>query len=321
MQAAGHWPVWWMSDSVAVFWTLCSVLSSFKPWAGSQGIRVINRQAVYFSTGCLTCTSAISETRSVHGLLVCRWRPLISCSCAFWRWGNILHGFPAPTQGNHAVTACKDKLVLQQQCCVLGLIADVKRRVGWTTALWLCSWDHWAFHWSCPSLERRTGKYFWFMGAVCLVNALLWSSGMRPGWSSLEEGLGLDHMGFCSDLESFGGWFSSPHAPTGRGFTHWSFCPVLLFMINNHPWSTLTGLQKPTCPVLIKLPVLLLQPYECGHSPGNSICLSCMLDLADTQLFLYCFSHPSKTKCNLLVCMVQEPCQEQKEVQIFVLGC
>lgn len=84
---------------------------------------------------------------------------------------------------------------------------------------------------------------------------------------------------------------------------------------------SLIRVQEPTHPAMIKLHMLVLQPCAHGHSPRNSICLSCMLDSAHTQLCLYCFFHPSKNKCNLLVCMLQELCQEQREVQIFALGC
>lgn len=62
---------------------------------------------------------------------------------------------------------------------------------------------------------------------------------------------------------------------------------------------TLIRLQESTLPTVIKLPVLLLQPCTPGHSPGSSLCLSCVQDLAHTQLCL-CFASPILTKPNAI---------------------
>lgn len=72
--------------------------------------------------------------------------------------------------------------------------------------------------------------------------------------------------------------------------------------------------------LLIKLAVLCSSPAHLGTAPGAaSASLVCWVWLTSSSVF--CFSHPHKAKCNLLVCVLQEPCQEQREVQIFVLGC
>lgn len=62
---------------------------------------------------------------------------------------------------------------------------------------------------------------------------------------------------------------------------------------------TLIRLQESTHPAVIKLPVLVLQPCTPGHSPGSRLCLSCVLDLAHTQLCLS-FASPILTKPNAI---------------------
>lgn len=175
VEVPGHKLLWWVFDSRTVFWILSSVLPSFPPWAMSQGIRHINQQTVCFSTGCVNCAVVISETRSPCGRLLCwRWRALIS-SCAFWGWGNTLHEFPEhQTQGEHSATASKEKLALPQLC----IWTCSRCEIGRTSYLWLCSQNCWAFQWSYPYSETRTGKCCCFEGAVYLVKGLLWSSGM-----------------------------------------------------------------------------------------------------------------------------------------------
>lgn len=132
----------------------------------------------------------------------------------------------------------------------------------------------------------------------------------------------MNHLDFCSDLGSLGCWFSSAHTPNRQSIYPLEFLPCTALHDQQPPLIyTLISLQERTCPALIKLHVLVLQFCAPRNSPGNSICLSCALDSAHAQLSLYCFSYLSKNKCNLLACMLQESCQEQREVQIFGLGC
>lgn len=83
---------------------------------------------------------------------------------------------------------------------------------------------------------------------------------------------------------------------------------------------TLIRLQESTHPAVIKLPVLCSSPAHLGTALGAaSASLVCWVWLTPSSVS--CFSHPHKTKLNLLVYVLQEPCQEQREVQIFVLHC